>query len=276
MDQLILSILGNSWILLLITFPFYFALKKNNTNKNEDNKIIERLHYERMTIFTTRMLIIGSYFILIFVDYTLSYILKAYIVNWYVNLFILLFLVYIHIFTYLKRSNINTITNLIRLCYLLANVLLLQRLYFNDFVEIHLVITSIIIIYSIFVFQKLKNILLFILLVSIFSFFAVYYSKASFLIKLGFIFTLVIDFLTVVIFIVIQNKNSLQTKLSDQILRSVKSYIILGDKNGNFLYVNEYLLKVTGKNSKELLGNGWWKFISDNEEQMLIKKRNHI
>ncbi|MCC6370649.1 MAG: PAS domain S-box protein [Bacteroidia bacterium] len=258
------DIFTNGWLILFLSLAVIFAIYlffKNFTKLKLEN--FESFTTHNALITKIRILSILSLLLFPLVEYYEGVYLKLYLPEWlsiglvtavsFANLLL----------TFKKNLRANILALLPQISYSMVYVVMLYKAYISGMQPIMAVEIACLLLFAKLIFDKLKNVLYFLLLVFLVSF----YFTGTFDIQEEFLRiyisgTIQAAIVTVALFL-IEGSSNRKIAFGDKILQSSNLYILVADNKAEFVFVNPQLEATTGLDSNAILRNGWWDYLGN-------------
>lgn len=160
------------------------------------------------------------------------------------------------LFTYIKKSNLHTIKYLIVANYAVLCLSILYCLFQTQLNWYYAIGFIILISVSTSFLNSIRSFLFFSLLIALTSATVVLFIQSPVLHPVLFLFAVCcVLFVSLLLFV----KSSQRIAFSEAILNTTKAIVIVSNKKGEIIFVNNTFIEALGYSEDEILGDGWWK-----------------
>ncbi len=160
------------------------------------------------------------------------------------------------LYTFIRKDRISTIKYLLLANYTGVCLSILYCIYLSHINWFYVTAFIIIISLSTSFLNSIKGILYFSIPLTAGSFLIAYSVEAPELHPVLFLFSICcVLFASLILYI----KNYQRISFSESILNSTKAFVIVSNRKGEILFVNEAFKEAMGYTDDEILGEGWWK-----------------
>lgn len=237
-------------------------------------KNFTRLQLENFESYTTqseiatkiRVLSILSLTLFPLTEYYESVYLKLYPPNWTIVALICLISVTTLLFSFSKKLSFSVLYAMPQVSYYFVYGLIVIKCLKAGMLPVMAIETACLVLFSKLIFTKLRAMLFFLGFVT---------TVNTILLNLFTIEQVNLDIyvsalaqasiVSVALFLVEGSTNK-KIGFGSKVLESSNLFVLVADRNADFIYVNRHLEEVTGLQQNQILRDGWWKYLGNDEE----------
>jgi PAS domain S-box-containing protein len=160
------------------------------------------------------------------------------------------------IYTFIQKSNLNVIKNLVLINYAILCLGVMVSLYRTDLTWYYAIGSIILLSVSTSFINSIRNFIFFSILVTGANFAIAFMVKTPHLHPYLYLFAVCcVLFVSLLLFV----KNNQRFSFSETILNTTKNIVIVSNNKGEIIFVNNTFKETLGYSENEVLGDGWWK-----------------